>query len=102
MSEPKVTRERMLAYLDEASKYFTSTPEEEDYETYQAIRALIEEHGKLKKENIMLLERIENLKHALIEHGPEVDEETLESLLGERSLYGIIRYLRQKGVTVIK
>lgn len=32
--------------------------------------------------------------------GPEVDEETLESLLGERSLYGIIRYLRQKGVTV--
>ena len=35
-----------------------------------------------------------------IEHGPEVDEETLESLLGERSLYGIIRYLRQKGVTV--
>jgi len=37
---------------------------------------------------------------ALIEHGPEVDEETLESLLGERSLYGIIRYLRQKGVTV--
>ena len=44
MSEPNVTRERMLAYLDEASKYFTSTPEEEDYETYQAIRALIREH----------------------------------------------------------
>ena len=43
---------------------------------------------------------VEDAILALIEHGPEVDEETLESLLGERSLYGIIRYLRQKGVTV--
>ena len=58
----KVTRERMLAYLDEASKYFTSTPEEEDYETYQAILALIE-------------------------HGPEVSREWLRQKAGELSTH---------------
>lgn len=35
------------------------------------IRALIEEHGKLKEENIVLLERIENLKHSLEELAKE-------------------------------
>jgi len=73
MSEPKVTRENEhLEWLNDRLK--------EEYDRHSR--------------------HYHAIKNALIEHGPEVDEETLESLLGERSLYGIIRYLRQKGVTV--
>ena len=80
----------MLAYLDEAFKYFTSIPEEEDYETYQAIRALIREHR------------------------PEVDEEWLRQKAGELSGHRfsnqhpevahdwLCRTFREAGMTVIK
>ena len=78
----KSTKGKMLARLDDWYDFYIHelNCSEQDYkhyhdQAYEAIRALIEEHGKLKEENIVLLERIENLKHGLIEHGPEVSRE---------------------------
>ena len=68
MSE--VTKENMLFHLKHGCSFYPVCP------ICNAIRVLIEEHGKFKEENIMLLERIENLKHGLIEHGPKVEIET--------------------------
>ena len=64
MSEPM--RQEMLGELDKGTVIIAMIPEIRD-----AIRALIEEHGKLKEENIVLLERIENLKHSLEELAKE-------------------------------
>jgi len=96
MSE--VTKENMLFHLKHGCSFYPVCP------ICNAIRVLIEEHGKFKEENIMLLERIENLKHGLIEHGPEVSRKKISQLLAQRPGWDtevcIIQYLRERGVTV--
>jgi len=98
MSE--VTKENMLFHLKHGCSFYPVCP------ICNAIRVLIEEHGKLKEENIMLLERIENLKHSRIEHGPEVNRNDIEAILenekttNAENTDALMDYLEAKGIKI--